>query len=47
MLLWERSYMSFFEEEPSIVARSLDPMWIRLGFGCSGFFTWTSRTPFL
>jgi hypothetical protein len=29
----------FFEDVPSMVACSLDPIWIRLGFGCSGFFT--------
>jgi hypothetical protein len=31
----------------TIVAFSLDPTWIRFGFGCSGFFTCTSRTPSL
>src|SRR5439155_5017084 len=41
-----RSYF-FFSDLPSIVAPAPEPTVIRFGFGCSGFFTCTSRTPFL
>src|SRR5205085_6602305 len=33
--------------EPSIVACEPPPIWIRRGFGSSGFATWISRTPSL